>query len=154
MSAACPARILDGPPPLAAAAGAAGGPAPAIRVDGAAADGIASLTCGGEEDGHGARSRHGHGAVTARGHGAVTARSRRDHWGCAGDGAGDDSLTVPLMSIGGTGVVSVVANIAPRKVYIIIFYYNIYIYIYILYIIIIFTGVVSVVANIGPASLY
>eukprot|EP00291_Cryptomonas_curvata_P001886 CAMPEP_0172193128 /NCGR_PEP_ID=MMETSP1050-20130122/24770_1 /TAXON_ID=233186 /ORGANISM="Cryptomonas curvata, Strain CCAP979/52" /LENGTH=288 /DNA_ID=CAMNT_0012868625 /DNA_START=18 /DNA_END=884 /DNA_ORIENTATION=+ len=30
--------------------------------------------------------------------------------------SGDDSLTVPLMSIGGTGVVSVAANIAPRKV--------------------------------------
>lgn len=30
--------------------------------------------------------------------------------------SGDDSLTVPLMSIGGTGVVSVVANIWPRRV--------------------------------------
>mmetsp|Transcript_5592 Transcript_5592/g.8897 ORF Transcript_5592/g.8897 Transcript_5592/m.8897 type:complete len:295 (+) Transcript_5592:20-904(+) len=29
--------------------------------------------------------------------------------------SGDDSLTVPLMSIGGKGVVSVVANLAPKK---------------------------------------
>lgn len=29
--------------------------------------------------------------------------------------SGDDSLTVPLMSVGGKGVVSVVANIAPKK---------------------------------------
>lgn len=30
--------------------------------------------------------------------------------------SGDDSLTVPIMSLGGTGVVSVIANIWPRKV--------------------------------------
>jgi len=30
--------------------------------------------------------------------------------------SGDDSLTLPVMSIGGTGIVSVVANIAPRDV--------------------------------------
>jgi 4-hydroxy-tetrahydrodipicolinate synthase len=30
--------------------------------------------------------------------------------------SGDDSLTIPIMSIGGTGVVSVVANIIPRDV--------------------------------------
>jgi len=30
--------------------------------------------------------------------------------------SGDDSLTLPVMSIGGTGIISVVANIAPRDV--------------------------------------
>jgi len=30
--------------------------------------------------------------------------------------SGDDSLTLPLLSIGGTGVISVVANIAPKDV--------------------------------------
>jgi 4-hydroxy-tetrahydrodipicolinate synthase len=30
--------------------------------------------------------------------------------------SGDDSLTLPLMSIGGTGIISVVANIVPRDV--------------------------------------
>lgn len=30
--------------------------------------------------------------------------------------SGDDSLTLPIMAVGGTGVISVVANIAPRQV--------------------------------------
>jgi 4-hydroxy-tetrahydrodipicolinate synthase len=28
--------------------------------------------------------------------------------------SGDDSLTLPILSIGGTGIISVVANVAPR----------------------------------------
>lgn len=35
---------------------------------------------------------------------------------CENIRAGDDSLTLPLMSIGAKGVVSVVANLAPKQV--------------------------------------